>query len=148
MKKKLNNLLNLTLCFALICGMFLPLGVLAEGEWSVTLKVENTALYSLAKSNNNEIIVTNESDNSTSFIVVQRGSSSISNDISLNCSSTSCNISVPDSFGDINFNYQSSNFGITAGNQMINPNEDIMKANSITLDIKEPSSNNNNNQFE
>lgn len=150
MKKKLNNLLNLTLCFVLICGMFLPLMVLAEGEWSVTLKVENTALYSLAKSNNNEIIVTNESDNSTSFIVVQRGSSSISNDISLNCSSTSCNISVPDSFGDINFNYQSSNFGITAGNQMINLNEDIMKANSITLDIKEPSSNNdnNNNQFE
>ncbi len=32
MKKKINNLLNLTLCFVLICGMFLPLRVLAEGE--------------------------------------------------------------------------------------------------------------------
>ena len=32
MKKKLNNLLNLALCFVLICGMFLPLRVLADGE--------------------------------------------------------------------------------------------------------------------
>jgi hypothetical protein len=114
MKKKLNNLLNLTLCLIMLFGLFGPLGVMADGALVFNFSVGSESGYSLS-ANGTAINVTKDADNNVLGVHKANGDS-ISEGVSVTCSTTtSCTMSVTGQ-SEVTFRFNGSAFSLKVGN--------------------------------
>ena len=131
------------LAFSILANTFMPLGsVFADGTYTVTINVENTAKYQIAKDNSEghekEMVLTIAGDGDRHIGIIEGGSGT--GDVSLVCPTTAqCVYTVPNG-KTIAINYNSNDIDIT-GNEENAPkySPEHNYNDTITVVIKEPS---------